>query len=168
MNPAMRIIIAYSPKLQQWGTMAFELWSCVTYGEVTAARDGLAMIVLHGGTKILLRLASLGELAYLFEALLGLAMAVFAAVGFVRSFGRNALSSGSALIAEKCTSLSDERQAPAEGPSRQDAEVTIRLDERHLWLLRRHRCIVTFQTHLGGDQIAGREVWYAKGEKSRT
>jgi hypothetical protein len=109
-----------------------------------------------------------GELAYLFEALLGVAMAVFAAVGFVRSFGRNALSSGSALIAETCTSLSDERQAPVEGPSGQDAEVTIRLDERHLWLLRRHRCIVTFQTPLGGDQIAGREVWYAKGEKSRT
>jgi len=40
--------------------------------------------------------------------------------------------------------------------------------ERHLWLLRRHRCIVTFQSPLGGDQIAEREVWYAKGEKSRT
>lgn len=145
--------------------MAFELWSCVTYGEVTAARDGLAMVVLHGGTNILLRLASVGELAYLFEALLGVAMAVFAAVGFVRSFGRNPLSSGSALIAEKCTSLSDERQAPVEGPSERNAEVTIRLDDRHLWLLSRNRCIVTFQTPLGGAQITGREVWYAKGEE---
>ena len=148
--------------------MAFELWSCVTSGEVTAARDDLAMVVLHGGTNILLRLASVGELAYLFEALLGAAMAVIAAVGLLYSFGRNAISSGSALIAEKCTSLSDERQAPVEGPSGQDAEVTIRLDERHFWLLGRHRCIVTFQTPLGGDQIAGREVWYAKGEKPRT
>jgi len=148
--------------------MAFELWSCVTCGEVTAARVDLTMVVLHGGTNILLRLASVGELAYLFEALLGAAMAVIAAVGLLYSFGRNALSSGSALIAEKCTSLSDERQAPVEGPSGQDAEVTIRLDERHLWLLRRHRCIVTFQSSLGGDQKAGQEVWYAKGEKSRT
>jgi len=148
--------------------MAFELWSCVTSGEVTAARDDLAMVVLHGGTNILLRLAFVGELAYLFEALLGVAMAVFAALGFVRSFGRNALSSGSKLVAEKCTSLGDEREAPVEGPSGQDAEVTIRLDERHFWLLGRHRCIVTFQTPLGGDQIAGREVWYAKGEKPRT
>jgi len=148
--------------------MAFELWRCVTYGEVTAARDGLAMVVLHGGTNILLRLASVGELAYLFEALLGVAMAVIAAVGLLYSVGRNALSSGPALIAEKCTSLSDERQAPVEGPSGQDAEVTIRLDERHLWLLRRPRCIVTFQSPFGGDQIAGREVWYAKGGKSRT
>ena len=146
--------------------MAFALWSCMTHGGVTAARDGLAMVVLHGAANILLHLASVGELAYLFEALLGVAMAVFAAVGFVRSFGQNALSSGSALIAEKCTSLSVERQTPREESSERNAEVTIRLDDRHFWPLRRHRCVVTFQTSLGGAQIAGREGWYAKGENS--
>lgn len=148
--------------------MAFELWSCLTHGEVTAAREVLATVVLQRESGTLLRLASLGELAYLFEILLGAAAAVLGTIGVLRCFGRNALCPGPALIAETCTSLSDEREAPAAEASGQDTEVTIRLDERHLWLRRRHRCIVTFQTPLGGAQIAGREVWDAKGEKLHT
>ena len=50
------------------GRMAFALWSYVPHGGVTAARDGLAMVMLHGSSSILVRFASVGELAYLFES----------------------------------------------------------------------------------------------------
>jgi hypothetical protein len=144
--------------------MAFELWSCVIHGEATAARDGFAMVVLHGGSSILLRLASVGELAYLFEVLLGTAMAVLAAVGLVRSFGPNALCHSPALIDEQRKSLCNKPQEPIERPSEQDGEVTVRLEDRHLWPFARHRCIVTVHTALRGVEVGGREVWNARGE----
>jgi hypothetical protein len=162
----MRITIAQPEAAAMRGTMAFALWSCVTHGGVTAVRDGLAMVMLHGSSSIFVRFAFVWELAYLFEILLGAAAAVLGAIGVLRCFGRNALCPGPALIAEKCTFLSVERQTPREESSERNAEVPIRLDDRHFWPLRRHRCVVTFQTSLGGAQIAGREVWYAKGEKS--
>lgn len=153
--------------------MAFEFLSCVTHGQATTAGEVLTTVLLQRESSILSRLASLGELAYLFEILLGAAAVVIGTIGVLRCFGRNALCSGPALIAEKCASLSDERRASAADASGADAsgqetEVTIRLDEGHLWLLRRRRCIVTFQSPLGGTPIAGREVWYAKGEKSHS
>lgn len=146
--------------------MAFEFWRYITQGEATAVRDILALAALRGGSSILLRLASVGELAYLFEVLLGTAMAVLAAVGLVRSFGRNALFPSPALIDEQRKSLCNEPQEPVERPSEQDGEVTVRLEDRHLWMFGRHRCIVTVHAALGSSQSAGREVWYARSEKS--
>jgi len=143
--------------------MAFEFLRCITHGETTATRDILAMVVLQGGSS---RLISLGQLVYLFEILLGVAAAVMGAIGILRCFGKNALCPGITHIDEQCNSLSNERQAGPEEPSEPDAEVTIRLDEGHLWLLRRHRCIVTVHAPLGGVKNTGREVWYARSEKS--
>ena len=146
--------------------MAFEFWRSVTHGGTIAARDILVIAVLRGGSSILSRLASLGELAYLFEILLGAATAMLGAIGLLRCSRRSALYSGAALIDEKCHSLSNERLARVVEPSEPDAEVTIRLEDGHLWLLRRHRCIVTVHTPLGGVKNTGREVWDARSEKS--
>ncbi|MGA8728015.1 MAG: hypothetical protein WB608_04635, partial [Terracidiphilus sp.] len=107
-----------------------------------------------------------GQLVYLFESLLGVATAVLGAIGILHCFGKNALCPGIADIDEQFNSLSNERQARVEDPSEPDAEVTIRLEDGHLWLLRRHRCIVTVHTPLGGVKNTGREVWYARSEKS--
>ncbi len=143
--------------------MAFEFLRCVTHGETTATRDILAMVVLQGGSSWLI---CLGPLVYLFEILLGVGTAVLGSIGVLRCFGKNAVCPGSAHIDEQCNSLSNERQVPVEEPSEPDAEVTIRLEDGHLWLLRRHRCIVTVHTPLGGVKNTGREVWYARSEKS--
>jgi hypothetical protein len=148
--------------------MAFELWNCcLTHGETTAAVEVLETVVFQKDSSTFLWAATLGDLAYLFEILLGAAAAMLGAIGVLRSFCRNALRPAPALIAETCTSLSHERGVPAAKASGQDTEVTIRLDERHLWLLRRHRCVVTLQTPWRGAQIAEREVWYSKRDKSR-
>ena len=143
--------------------MAFEFLRCVTHGETTATRDILAMVVLQGGSSWLI---SLGRLVYLFEILLGVATAVLGAIGVLRYFGRNALCPGTTHIDEQCNSLSNDRQTRVEESSEQNAEVTIRLEDGHLWQRRRHRCIVTVHTSLGGVQNAGREVWSARDEKS--
>ncbi len=142
--------------------MAFEFLRCVTHGDTTATRNILATVVLQGGSSWL---AYLGQLAYLFEILLGVATAVLGAIGILYCFGRNALCPGTAHIDEQCNSLSNERQARVEEPSEPDAEVTIRLEDGHLWL-RRHRCIVTVHTPLGGVKNTGRGVLYARSEKS--
>ena len=113
--------------------MAFEFLRCVTHGETAATRDILAMVVLQGGSSWLI---SLGQLVYQFEILLGVATAVLGAIGILRCFGKNALCPGTADIDEQCNSLSNERQARVEEPSEPDAEVTIRLEDGHLWLLR--------------------------------
>lgn len=150
------------------GTMAFEFWRYITHGEVTATRDVLALVVLQIGSSSLSELAFLGELAYLLEFLLGLAGALLGLVGVLRCFGRNALCSDNTPIDEKRKLSSDERKAPVEEPSERNSEVTVRLDERHLWLLRRRRCIVTFHTSVGDAHNAEQEVWYAKNEKSNS
>jgi hypothetical protein len=143
--------------------MAFEFLRYVTHGDTTATRDILAMVVLQGGSSWLI---SLGQLVYLFEILLGVATAVLGAIGILYCFGKNALCPGTADIDQQRNSLSNERQARVEEPSEPDAEVTIRLEDGHLWLLRRHRCIVTVHTPLGGVKNTGREVWDARSEKS--
>ena len=143
--------------------MAIEFLRCITHSETTVIRDILAMVVLQGGSSWLI---SLGQLVYLFEILLGVATAVLGAIGILYCFGKNALCPGTADIDERRNSLSNERQARVEEPSEPDAEVTIRLEDGHLWLLRRHRCIVTVHTPLGGVKNTGREVWDARSEKS--
>jgi hypothetical protein len=143
--------------------MAVEFLRCVTCGETTGTRDILAMVVIQGGSSWLI---SLGRLVYLFEILLGVATAVLGAIGILCCLGKNALCPGTAHIDEQCNLQSNERKARVEEPSGPDAEVTIRLEDGLLWLLRRHRCIVTVRTPLGGVKNAGREVWYARSEKS--
>jgi hypothetical protein len=145
--------------------MALVFLGYVTHGGATAATDILALVALLGSTNILSRLTSLGELVYLFEILLGTAMAVLGAIGVFRCFGRNALCPGPDIIDEQCTRLNAELQGPVQVPMERDSEVTIRLEDRHLWPLRGHRCIVTVRTSVGSIQSAGREVWYATGEK---
>ncbi len=140
--------------------MAFEFLRYVTHGEI------LAMVVLQDGSSVSW-LIFLGQVVYLFEILLGVAMAVLGAIGVLYCFGRNDLCPSIAHIDERCDSLSNDRQAHVEEPSERNTEVTIRLEDGPLWLLRRHRCIVTVNTPLGGVQNAGREVWYAREEKSR-
>jgi hypothetical protein len=56
--------------------MAFEFWRYITYDGAKTTTDLLALVALRGSSNILFRLASLGELVYLFEILLGMAMAV--------------------------------------------------------------------------------------------
>src|SRR5579859_2272518 len=145
--------------------MAFEFWRYITYGGAKATTDILALVALRGSSSILFRIASLGELVYLFEILLGMAMAVLGAIGVFRCFGGKALCPGPALANERCTPWNAERQGPLQQPSEQDPEITIRLENGLLWPLRRHRCIVTVHTSMGMAQSAGREVWYATGEK---
>ena len=146
--------------------MAFGLWSCVTHGGVTAAREGLAMVMLHGSSSILVRFASVWELAYLFEILLGGLAGYSAQLAFYGALAGMPFVLALHSSPKKRTSLSVERQTPREEFSERSAEVTIRLDDRHFWPFRRHRCVVTFQTSLGGAPVAAREVWHAKGEKS--
>lgn len=143
--------------------MACEVWVYVTHGGATTATDILALFALRGSSSILSRLTSVGELVYLFEILLGTAMPALGVLGVLRSFGRNALCSGPSIIDEQRTRLNAERQGQVQQPSELDPEVTIRLG--HLWLLRRHRCIVTVHTSEGSAQNVGREVWYATVEK---
>lgn len=144
--------------------MAFEFCRYLTHGEAAAAREVLAMVVVQGGSKIFSRLASAGELAYLFEILLAGVGTMLGVVGLVRCFGPNALCPGAAHVDERGDSFSNERQAPVEELSEQDGEVTIRLENRHLWLLGKHQCIVTVHAPLGSTQNSGREAWYARGE----
>ena len=139
--------------------MAFEFWRCATHGDLTAAREILSMVV--GGSSITDQFAFLGQLAYVVEILLAVVMAVMGAVGFLCCIRRNALCAGHAHIDEQRDLLDDERQAPVEEPSKEDSEVTIRLENWHLWLLRRHRCIVTVHAHAGSAQHGGREIWDA-------
>lgn len=141
--------------------MAFEFWRCATH-DLTAARDILSMVV--GGSSIPNQFAFLGQLAYVVEILLAVAMAVMGAVGLLCCFRRNALCAGDAQIDEHRDSLNNERQAPVGEPSKENGEVTIRLDNGHLWLLRRHRCIVTVHAHVESAQNGGREIWYARGK----
>ena len=143
--------------------MAFEFLRFVTNPETTATRDILAMVVRQDGSSWLI---SLEQLVYLFEILLGVSTAVLGAIGILRCFGKNALCPGCAHIDEPCNSLSNERQIRVEESSELDSEVTIRLEDGHLWLPRRQRCIVTVHTLLGGAQNAGREVWCARSDKS--
>lgn len=145
--------------------MAFGFWAYVTHGGTTAATDILALVVLRGSSSIISQLASLGELVYLFEILLGTATAVLAAIGVVRCFGRNALCPGPGTIDEQGTRLNAEPQRRVQELSERGPEVTIRLENGHLWPLRRHRCIVTVCTSVEGTKSAGQEVWYATGEK---
>lgn len=147
--------------------MAFGFWEYVTDGGTRAATDIHALVALHGSSSIFSRLASLGELVYLFEVLLATATAVLATIGVFRCFGGNALCPDSGSIDEQCTGLNVERQGSVQQPSERDPEVTIRLESGHPWLLRRHRCIVTVRTSIGSAQRAGREAWYARGEKLR-
>jgi hypothetical protein len=142
--------------------MAFEFWRCATHGDLTAAREILSMIV--GGSSISAQFAFLGQLAYMVEILLGAAMAVLGAIGLLCCFRGNTLCAGDAHIDEHCDSLNNERQAPVGGPSKEDGGVTIRLENGHLWLLRRHRCIVTVHAAVGSAQHGGREIWYARDE----
>jgi hypothetical protein len=143
--------------------MAFEFWRCATHGDLTAARDILSMVI--GGSSITNQFAFLGQLAYVVEILLAVAMAVMGAVGLLCCFRRNALCAGHAQIDEHCDSLNNERQAQVGEPSKENGEVTIRLDNGHLWLLRGHRCIVTVHAHVKSTQNGGREIWYARGKR---
>ena len=140
--------------------MAFEFWRCATHGDLTAAREILSMVV--GGSSITNQLAFLGQLAYVVEILLAVAMVVMGAVGLLCCFRRNALCAGHAQIDEHCDSLNNEGQTPVRQPSKELGEVTIRLENRHLWLLHRHRCIVTVHAHVGSAQHGGREIWDAR------
>lgn len=145
--------------------MAIGLLGYVAHSGATTATDLLALVTLRGSSSIFSRLPSLGEFVYLFEILLGTAMAVLGAIGVFCCFGSNALCPGPALVDERCARWNAERQGSVQQPSEQDPEVTIRLENGHLWPLRRHRCIVTVGTSVGSAQSAGREVWYATGEK---
>ena len=142
--------------------MAFEFWRCTTHGDLTAARDILSMVV--GGSSITNQFAFLGQLAYVVEILLAVAMAVMGAIGLLCCFRRNVLCAGHAQIDEHCDSLNNERQALVGEPSKERGEVTIRLENGHLWLLHRHRCIVTVHAHVESSQNSGREIWYARGK----
>ena len=149
------------------GIMVFEIWRCVTHAVVTPASELLSMVVLQGGSNFLSRIGSLGGLVCLFEILLGLATAVLGAIGVLICFGRNALCPGTAPIREKCRLVGDERQAQAEELPERNADITIRLERRYFWPLRRHRCIVTIRAAFGDAQNTGQEVWLAKGAKSQ-
>lgn len=145
--------------------MAFEFWSEVTHGGAKATTDILALVALRVSSSILSRLASVGDLSYMFETLVGAAMGVLGALGVIRCFGRNALCPSPALVDEQNNPTKSERQRPVQEPSEQDPEVTIRLEDGHLWLLRSHRCIVTVRTSIATAQNAGQESWYAQDEK---
>lgn len=144
------------------GRMAFEFWRCAAHGDLPATREILSLVV--DGSSITNQFAFLGQLAYVVEILLAVAMAVMGAVGLLCCFRRNALCAGRAQIDEHCDSLNNERQAPVREPSKEHGEVTIRLENRHLWLPHRHRCIVTVHAHVGSAQSSGRETWYARGK----
>ena len=141
--------------------MAFEFWRCATHGDLTAAREILAMVA--GGSSFSAQFAFLGQLAYMVEILLAAAMAVLGAVGLLCCFRGNALRPGNAHIDEHCDSVNIERQTLVGEPS-EDGEVTVRIDDGHLWLPRRHRCIVTVHAYVGSAQHVAREIWYARGE----
>jgi hypothetical protein len=78
--------------------MSFEFWSDVTHGGAKATTDILALVALRVSASILFRLASVGDLAYMFETLVGAAMGVLGALGVIRCFSRNALCPGLALV----------------------------------------------------------------------
>lgn len=146
--------------------MVIEFYRCVAHCDATPASDIVAIVVLQGGSNFLSRFGALRDLASLFGVLLGLATAVFGVIGVLLCYGRNTLCSGAAPIHERRRLFGDERQAGAEELPGDIAEVTIRLEGRHLWPLRRHRCIVTVRSAFGGAQKSGQEVWLAKGAKS--
>lgn len=139
--------------------MAFDFLRSVTQTNGTATRDILATVVLQAGFNIQFPLAQLGRLACIFEILLGAAVAVLGAIGFLCCFGKDTLCLGTASIDEQCNSLSSERYPRVEELPEQYSDVTIRLEDGHLWLLGRHRCIVTVHTPSEGVQDAAREVW---------
>ncbi len=145
--------------------MAFEFLSLVTSGATAAAKEFIAVVVVweQSGVSWLIYV---GQLIYVIEMLLGVAAIVFCVIGLLYCCRRNALCSGSSQIDEQGESPSDEQSVLAGGPPEQNAEVTVRLEGELHWLLRRHRCVVTVQAPLGGNQVAGQEVWYASGGKS--
>lgn len=145
--------------------MAIEIWRNVTLSEITSAREILATAVLQGVSGISSRLAFLGDLGYLFELLLGAATAVFGAIGILRCFGWNPGNLGAGPIDERSNLSLDERRARDGDSWERDAEVTIRLEDKYLRRLHRHRCVVTIHSPLGTAESTGREAWYAKDEK---
>lgn len=146
--------------------MAFEFWRSLISGAVTAKGEILSIVWLQTGSSFFSRLGCLGEFACFFQFLLGAATAVLGAMGVLFCCGRNALCPDTATIDERSRLLGDERDAGVEEFPERNAEVTIRLEDRHLWPLRRHRCIVTVRSAFGGAQKSGQEVWLAKGAKS--
>lgn len=143
--------------------MALAFLGYVPHCGATAPTDVLALVIFRGSSGIVSRLASVGELVYLFEILLGTAMAILGTIGVTLCFRRNALCPSSSMIDEKYAGTNAERQRQVPRSSERDPEVTIRLG--HLWLPRRHRCIVTVHASPGSTQNTGREVWYATVDK---
>lgn len=110
---------------------------------------------------------SVGNIGYLVELFFGVAIAVFGAIGVLRCCGWKSGNLGTAPIGtapiEEQYNLSlDERRARDGDFGERDAEVTIRLEDRYLRRLHRHRCVVTIHNPLGSAESTGREVWYAR------
>jgi hypothetical protein len=103
---------------------------------------------------------SVGNIGYLVELVLAVATAVFGVIGVLRCCGGKSGNPGVAPIEEQYDR--GDRQASDGGFLKCDAEVTIRLEDRYLRRLHRHRCVVTIHGPLGTTESTGREVWYAR------
>ena len=106
---------------------------------------------------------TIGNIGYLVELLLGVATAVFGAMGVLRCCSWKSSHLGAAPIEEQHNL--DECPARDGGLSGHDTEVTIRLEDRFPRRLHRHRCVVTIHNPMGITENTGREVWYARDEK---
>lgn len=106
---------------------------------------------------------TVGNIGYLVELLLGVATAVFGAIGVLRCCSWKSCHLGAAPIEEQHNH--DEGPASDGGFPVGEAEVTIRLEDRYLRRLHRHRCVVTIHNPMGIAENTGREVWYARDEK---
>ena len=145
--------------------MALEILRCVGHGEIRAAVDSLAAVASQSASLDLSRLALLGQIAYLFELLLGSAIVAIGIVGVFRCSRLTPSDFDALPIHAQCNSSGNEPQSRDQDSSRRDADVTIRLDEGFLRALHRRRCIVTIREPLSSVHSAGREVWYAREEK---
>ena len=93
--------------------------------------------------------------------------AVLIASGILLCFGDSITQVSGALISENNNSACKHSYALLDGAWKEYLEVTIRLEDGHLPIRRKPRCIVTINDRAGGVLNTDQECWYARDEHER-
>jgi len=100
----------------------------------------------------------------LFSAGTGTTSAVLIASGILACFRDSASQVSGAFIHENNNSACQHSHALLRGELGEDLEVTIRLEDAHLPVRWKSRCIVTINDRADGVVSTDHESWYARGK----
>lgn len=143
--------------------MAFVCLINVGHAELSFTANALAICVSQSAALLLTGIASLGQIGYLLEILLGITIIGTGVAGTVRCFwcGRDL---GICWIDKTCDSSIEGQPMRDENSLEREVEITIRLEAAFSRVLHRQRCIVTIRGKSGSAKKAGREIWYARDQ----